>query len=175
MNHHILQDSIGLQKEVKSLLGAIRKGKESGSMMGHSSKGSIKKWSRHEDSKEIEQVMMKQPAKCWKCRGHHLRRDCPMREHKNGSSHKVPRIWDQLEAENQQEKSMEAEGLGLECSKQMIERGTDLQNFEILDVQIVYVFLCIGTPRTMLFQGRGDCDVLGFDPGYIKRYMMYIL
>ena len=27
MKHHILQDSIGLQKEVKILLGAIRKGK----------------------------------------------------------------------------------------------------------------------------------------------------
>ena len=52
VNHHILQDSIGLQKEVKILLGAIRKGKESGSMMGHSSKQSIKKCSRHEDSKE---------------------------------------------------------------------------------------------------------------------------
>ena len=38
MNHRILQDSIGLQKEVKSLLGEIRKGKESGSMMGHSLK-----------------------------------------------------------------------------------------------------------------------------------------
>ena len=38
MNHQILQDSIGLQKEVKSLLGEIRKGKESGSMMRHSSK-----------------------------------------------------------------------------------------------------------------------------------------
>ena len=59
MNHHILQDSIGLQKEVKNLLGAIHKGKESGSMMGHSSKKSIKKCSRHEDSKEIEQVKMK--------------------------------------------------------------------------------------------------------------------
>ena len=38
MNHQILQDSIGLQKEVKILLGAISKGKESGSMMGHASK-----------------------------------------------------------------------------------------------------------------------------------------
>ena len=54
MNHHIFQDSTGLQKEVKSLLGAICKGKESGSMMGHSSKKSIKKCSRNEDSKEIE-------------------------------------------------------------------------------------------------------------------------
>ena len=33
----------------------------------------------------------------------------------------------QLEAVNQQEKSMEAEGLGLERSKEMIESGTDLQ------------------------------------------------
>ena len=59
MNHQILQDSIGLQKKVKILLGAIYKGKESGSMMGHSSKQSIKKHSRNEESKEIEQVKMK--------------------------------------------------------------------------------------------------------------------
>ena len=59
MNHQILQDSIGLQKEVKILLGEIRKGKESGSMMGHSSKQFIKKCSRHEDSREIESVKMK--------------------------------------------------------------------------------------------------------------------
>ena len=85
MNHQILQDSIGLQKEVKSLLGAIRKGKESGSMMGHSSKQSVKKRSSHEDSKEIEQVKMKQPVKCWECGGHNLRWYCPMREHEEGS------------------------------------------------------------------------------------------
>ena len=54
MNDHILQDSFCLQKEVKILLGAICKGKESGSMMGHSSKQSIKKRSRHEYSREIE-------------------------------------------------------------------------------------------------------------------------
>ena len=41
MNHQILQDSIGLQMEVKSLLGAIGKGKEGGSMMRHSPKRSI--------------------------------------------------------------------------------------------------------------------------------------
>ena len=46
----------------------------------------------------------------------------------------------------------------------MIERGTNLQNFEILDVQIVYVFLFIGTLRTVLFKGGGDCDVLDSDP-----------
>ena len=54
MNHQILQDSISLQKEVKILLGAIHKGKESGSMMGHSSKRSVKKCSRHEELKEIK-------------------------------------------------------------------------------------------------------------------------
>ena len=64
MNHQILQDSIGLQREVKILLGEIDKGKEGGLVMGHSSKWPIKKWSRHEDSKEIEQVKMKQPVKC---------------------------------------------------------------------------------------------------------------
>ena len=54
MNHQILQDSIGLQREVKSLLGAISTRKEGGSMMGHLSKRSIEKWSKHEDSKKIE-------------------------------------------------------------------------------------------------------------------------
>ena len=100
MNHHILQDSIHLQREVKSLMGAIGKGKEGGSAMGHSSERPDKKWSRHEDSKEIEQVKMKQPVRCWRCGGHHLRRDCPMREHDEGSSRRVPRLRDQLEVEN---------------------------------------------------------------------------
>ena len=85
--------------------------------MGHSSKRPIEKRSRHEDSKEIEQVKMKQPVKCWECGGHHLRRACPMREYDEGNSCKVPRLRDELKAENQQENSMEAEGLGLECSK----------------------------------------------------------
>ena len=111
MNHQILKDSIGLQREVKGLLGAIDK------MRGHSSKRSVKKRSRHEDSKEIEQVKMKQPVRCWRCEGHHLRRDCPMWEHDEGGSRKVPRLRDQQEAENQQEKSMEAERLGRERSK----------------------------------------------------------
>ena len=113
MNCQILQDSICLQKEVKRFLGAICKGKESGSMMGHSSKRSIKKRSRHQESKDIEQVKMKQPVKCWKCRGHHYYRDCPMREHKEGSSHKVPRLGDEPKAKN----LVEAEGLGPESSK----------------------------------------------------------
>ena len=60
---------------------------------------------------------MKHPMKCWECGGHHLRRDCPMRKHDEGNSRKVPRLWDKLRAENQQEKFMEAKGLGLECSK----------------------------------------------------------
>ena len=117
MNHRILQDSMGLQREVKILLGAISKGKESGSAMGHSSKRPDRKRSRHEDSKEIEQVKMTQPVRCCRCGGHHLRWDSPMREHDEGNSLKVPRLQDQLEAENQQENSMEAEGLGLERSK----------------------------------------------------------
>ena len=117
MNHQILQDSIGLQREGKSLLGAIGKGKEGGSAFGQLSKRLDKGRSRHEGSKEIEQVKMKQPVKCWECGGHHLRRDCPMREHDEGDSRKFPRLRDQLEAENQQEKSMEAERLGRECSK----------------------------------------------------------
>ena len=36
-------------------------------------------------------------------------------------------------------------------------------------MKIVYVFLCIGTPRTVLFQGGGDCNTPGFDPGCIKK------
>ena len=117
MNHQILQDSIGLQKGVKSLLGAIHKGEESGSMRGNSSNRSVKKRFRHEDSKKIEQVKMKQPAKCWKCGGHHYHRDCPTREHKEGSSHKVPRLGDESKAENKQENLMEADGLGPKISK----------------------------------------------------------
>ena len=85
-------------------------------MMGHSSKRSVKKRSRHEDSKQIEQVKMKQPAKCWECGGDHYHWDYPTREHKEGSSHKVPRLGDETKAENQQEKLVEVEGLGPESS-----------------------------------------------------------
>ena len=98
-------------------MGAIRKGKKSGSMMGHSSNQSVKKRSRHEDSKEIELVKMKQPVKCWKCGGHHCCRNCPTREHQEGSNQKVPRFGDEPKAENQQEKLMEAKWLGPESSK----------------------------------------------------------
>ena len=63
MNHQILQDSIGLKREVKSLLGAIGKGEEGGSALGQFSKLPDKKRSRNKDSKEIEQVKMKQPVK----------------------------------------------------------------------------------------------------------------
>ena len=52
MNHQILQDSIGLQREVKSLLRAIGNGKEGESEMGQLSKRPDKKRSRHEYSKE---------------------------------------------------------------------------------------------------------------------------
>ena len=57
-----------------------------------------------------------------------------MREHKEGNNPKVPQLGDELKAENQQEKLVEAKGLGPESSKKIIERRTDLQNFEILDV-----------------------------------------
>ena len=40
-----------------------------------------------------------------------------MREHEEGNSRKVPRLHDKMKAENQQENSMEAKGLGLERSK----------------------------------------------------------
>ena len=117
MNHKVLQDSIYLQREVKSIMGAIRKGKESGSMIRHFSKRSVKKRSWHEDSKEIEQVKMKQPVKCWRCRGRHCRRNYPTREHQEGSNQKVPRLGDEPKAKNQQEKLVEAKGLGPKSSK----------------------------------------------------------
>ena len=56
---------------------------------------------------------MKQPMKCWECGGHHLRRDCPTKEHKEGNNHKVPRLGDEPKAE----KIMETEGIGHEGSK----------------------------------------------------------
>ena len=79
----------------------ISKGKEIGSMKKNSSKQPIKKHSRNEDSKEIEQEKMKHPVKCWKCGGHHCRREFPTREHQEGNSHKVPRLVDELKAQNQ--------------------------------------------------------------------------
>ena len=60
---------------------------------------------------------MKHPSKCWKCVGDHYRRDCPTREHQEGSNHKVCRLVDELKAKNQKEKVMEAKGLGPESSK----------------------------------------------------------
>ena len=107
-------------------------------------------------SKEIEQVKMKQPVRCWRCGGHHLRRDCLMREHDEGNSRKVPRIQDELEAKNQQEKSMEVEGLGRERSKQMVERGTNMQNFEILMCNcICIVYMQWNTEDGVIPRGRG--------------------
>ena len=40
-----------------------------------------------------------------------------MREHKEGSSHKVPRVGDESKVENQWEKLVAAEGLGPKSSK----------------------------------------------------------
>ena len=60
---------------------------------------------------------MKKPVKCWKWGGRHLLQDYPMREHKEGSSHKVPRLGDGSKVENQQKKLVEAEGLGPESPK----------------------------------------------------------
>ena len=70
---------------------------------------------------------MKQPVKCWECGGHNLRWDFPMREYEEGNSYKVPRLQDKMKVENQQENLMEAEGLGPESSKQLIEHGADLK------------------------------------------------
>ena len=82
-----------------------------------------------------------------------------MREHDEGNSRKVPRIQDKLRAENEPEKFMEAEGLGPECSKWIIERGTDLPNFEIFDVQLYMYCICIrmywNTEDDVIPRGRG--------------------
>ena len=51
---------------------------------------------------------MQRTSLCW---------GCPTREHKEGSSHKVPRLGDEPKAENQWEKLVEAKGLGPESSK----------------------------------------------------------
>ena len=56
-----------------------------------------------------------------------------------------------------------------------MERGTDLQDFKILDMQIVYVFLCIGTPRMVLFQGGGDCNTPDLTPFALKVHDIYIV
>ena len=114
MNHKVLQDSIRLQKEVKSIMKAISKGKKSGSVKKHSSNRPIKKRSKWEDSREIEQ---KQPVKCWNCKGDHYLRNCPTREPQEGSSHKVFRLMDELEDPNQQEQLVKIKGLGPESSK----------------------------------------------------------
>ena len=65
---------------------------------------------------------MKEPAnqkkvKCLKCGEHHCLQNYPTREHQEGSSHKVSKLMDELKDQNQQEKLVEAKGLGLESSK----------------------------------------------------------
>ena len=95
---------------------------------------------------------MKHLVKCWECGGHHLCRYCPAMEHKEGSSHKVPRLLDKPRAENQQEKFWEAEGLGPEHSKKIIEHGTCLQNFEILMCKL---YMYWNTEDGVIPRGRG--------------------
>ena len=117
---------------------------------------------------------MKQPVKCWNCGGHHLSWDCPMREHDEGNSRKVLRLRDKLKAENQQDKSMEAKRLGLERSKEMIERGTALQDFKNFDVQLymycIYIPMYWNNKDGVIPRGRGMSHPV-FDP----VCMMYIL
>ena len=60
---------------------------------------------------------MKQPMKCWKCEGDHYYRNCPTREHQEGSSQKVPKLGDEPKDENQHENLEEAKGLGPESSR----------------------------------------------------------
>ena len=40
---------------------------------------------------------------------------------------------------------------------------------------MVYVFLCIGTPRTVLFQGGGDCNTPFLNPFALKVHDVYIV
>ena len=40
---------------------------------------------------------------------------------------------------------------------------------------MVYVFLCIGTSRTVLFQGGGDCNIPVLTPFALKVHDIYIL
>ena len=40
---------------------------------------------------------------------------------------------------------------------------------------MVYVFLCIGTPRTVLFQGGGDCNTPVLTPFSLKVHDVYIV
>jgi hypothetical protein len=117
MNHKVLQDTLRLQKEVKSIVKAISKGEKSGSMKKHSSNRPIKRRSRWEDSKEIEHANMKQTVKCWKCGGDHCLRNCPTRKPQEGSSRKIFRLMDELEDPNQREHLVKVKGLGPESSK----------------------------------------------------------
>ena len=40
---------------------------------------------------------------------------------------------------------------------------------------MVYVFLCIGTPRKVLFQGGGDCNTPVLNPFVLKIHDVYIV
>ena len=42
-------------------------------------------------------------------------------------------------------------------------------------MQIVYVFLSIGTPRRVLFQGGGDCNIPVLTPFALKAHDVYIV
>ena len=42
-------------------------------------------------------------------------------------------------------------------------------------IYIVYVFLCIGTPRTVLFQGGGECNIPVLTPFTLKIHDIYIV
>ena len=42
-------------------------------------------------------------------------------------------------------------------------------------MQIVYAFLCIGTPRMMLFQGGEDCNTLVLTMFALKVHDVYIV
>ena len=65
-----------------------------------------------------------------------------MREHAEGNSRKIPRLQDKLRAEDQQEKFMEAEGLGPEHSKWIIECGQicKILKFWCAIVYVLYMY-----------------------------------
>ena len=52
------------------------------------------------------------------------------------------------------------------------DRSAKFWNF---DVQMVYVFLCIGTPKMVLFQGGGNCNTLVLTPFALKVHDVYIV
>ena len=96
MNQKVLQDSIFKQNKGKGILKDINSGRDNRSMRRNSFDQSIKKFPRSKDSRIIEHEKIKQLVKCWKCGGNHLLRNCPTKENKKGSNHRVSKLMDYL-------------------------------------------------------------------------------